>query len=291
MTNQPPFATSPSHVEEAAREERHKVLIDLLGGYVDGELTPEIAAQIDAHLIGCSRCRGEVAIQQSLRGKLREIPTQSASLALRERINAAISAAPAPRPYVDESARRSTSYAKRWIIGAVCLVAASVGGYSVYRGSETAAPTQSARQLSVAASTIPLFDAILADYSNLAKIDLPGRARDLATVRAAVPFDVRPIEAPHLRLLGAWTADLRGEPAAVLAYRLDDRLVVQYVVSDQVFFRNPVTREAVSGGHMVAASGTASKIVAWPEENAATVLVGSVPFGTLESLRAGQRSK
>jgi len=82
---------------------------------------------------------------------------------------------------------------------------------------------------------------------------------------------------------------LRGDPAAVLAYRFDDHLVVQYVVSDQAFFRNPMVRKAVSAGHVVAASGTASKILGWPEENAASVLVGDVPARTLETLRAGRQ--
>jgi hypothetical protein len=50
-----------------------------------------------------------------------------------------------------------------------------------------------------------------------------------------------------------------------------------------------MVRKAVSAGHVVAASGTASKILGWPEENAASVLVGDVPAKTLESLQAGRQ--
>ena len=39
------------------REARHQVLATLLGAYADGELPAETASQIDAHLLGCARCR------------------------------------------------------------------------------------------------------------------------------------------------------------------------------------------------------------------------------------------
>jgi molybdate transport system substrate-binding protein len=74
-------------------EERHRVLIDQLAAYVDEELSAEARAQIEAHLVGCTRCRRETALQRALRGRLAGQPTTRASAALRERIAAAIDAA------------------------------------------------------------------------------------------------------------------------------------------------------------------------------------------------------
>jgi hypothetical protein len=70
-----------------------------------------------------------------------------------------------------------------------------------------------------AGSQVPLLGGIVDDYARVSRGDLPGRARDLSAVRAAVSFPIEPLSAPDLRLLGAWTTDVRGEPAAVLAYR------------------------------------------------------------------------
>jgi len=73
--------------------ERHQALIDQLAAYVDEELSAEAHAQMEAHLIGCTRCRREIVLQRALRARLAGQPTTRASAALRERIAAAIDAA------------------------------------------------------------------------------------------------------------------------------------------------------------------------------------------------------
>src|SRR5450756_2212640 len=80
----------------------------------------------------------------------------------------------------------------------------------------------------VSASSVPLFASALADYRKVTRGDLPGRARDLAVVRDAMPFPVQTLQAPGLRLLAAWTTSLDGEPTAVFAYRWNDQVVLQY---------------------------------------------------------------
>src|SRR5918999_3592895 len=90
-----------SAAERAAREERHQVIIELLGAYADGELPPETTSQIDAHLVGCARCRRDLAVHQSVRRRLGVEPLPAAPPALRERIAAAVAATPvtvAPLP-------------------------------------------------------------------------------------------------------------------------------------------------------------------------------------------------
>src|SRR5687767_13187070 len=96
MSDWTPRATGlgESAAERAAREERHQVIIELLGAYADGELPPETTSQIDAHLVGCLRCRRDLAVHQAVRSRLGVEPPLAAPPALRERIAAAVAATP-----------------------------------------------------------------------------------------------------------------------------------------------------------------------------------------------------
>ncbi len=74
-------------------EERHQALTEQLAAYVDEELSAEERAQMQAHLLGCTRCRREIALQRALRARLTGQPSTRASAALRERIAAALDTA------------------------------------------------------------------------------------------------------------------------------------------------------------------------------------------------------
>src|SRR5919109_3944750 len=95
MSDWTPWAKlGESDAERAAREEQHQVIIELLGAYADGELPPETTSQIDAHLVGCARCRRDLAVHQAVRRRLGVEPPLAAPPALRERITAAVAATP-----------------------------------------------------------------------------------------------------------------------------------------------------------------------------------------------------
>ena len=74
-------------------EERHQALIEQLAAYVDEELSAEDRAQMQAHLVGCTRCSREITLQRALRARLAGQPSTRASAALRERIGAALDTA------------------------------------------------------------------------------------------------------------------------------------------------------------------------------------------------------
>jgi anti-sigma factor RsiW len=279
--------------DEAARASRHAVLIELLGAYADGELPAETTSQIDAHLLGCARCRGELAIHESLRGRLAIEPPSGGSPALRARIAAAIDAAPQPIPRVEHRAgvvERARAFALgsarriRLTLAASVIVVVLAAALGVQGRTAMAGAGSEVRELPADARSVPMLDAVLEDYVRVTAADLPGRARDLAAVRSAVPFPVEPLEGARLRLLAAWTTDLRGEPAAVLAYRQDDALILQYLVSEQFFFRHPTVRAAVSARHVLAASDGPRGIIAWPEAAAGSLLVADMDSQRLVGL-------
>jgi anti-sigma factor RsiW len=262
-----------SAAERAAREEQHQVIIELLGAYADGELPPETTSQIDAHLVGCARCRRDLAVHQTVRRRLGVEPPLAAPPALRERIAAAIAATPVATPL---PATRYPLLAPRRL-AAILIALASLAAavwFGVARHERADAPALG--QLASSPASVPLIRAVLADYRRVTASDLPGRARDLEVVRGAVPFPVEPLRASGVRLLAVWTTEVEGEPAAVLAYRWEDRIVLEYLLSEIRFFQHRDIRRAVTDGRVLVASDGAQGIVAWPTEAAGALLVGDL---------------
>jgi len=280
MSDWTPLARGAEHDpdEVAAREARHGILIDLLGAYVDRELPPETAAQVEAHLVGCTRCRRELAVQQAMRERLAAEPSVGASSALRDRIAAAVAVTPLPAP----PPRRPRLAPRTLAIAASALLLLALAAIFVWRAAGDAPAVVRVEQ----ASSVPLLAEVLADYRRVTAGDLPGRARDLAAVRAAVPFEVEPLQAPELRLVAAWTATIDGEPSAVLAYRAGDRVLLQYLVPEAHLFRSPAMRAAIGGGHVVTAQDGAQGLAAWPLPSAGSILVGDLPAAQLARLVA-----
>lgn len=273
--------------QEAARQARHEVLIDLLGAYVDGELPAETASQLEAHLVGCARCRREVQLQHSLRAHLGDAPVAAASPALRARVLAALGTARATtiappgvgRPFADPVAAplpapERGARAVRMAVGACAIALVAFAGLGLWPSAERAPAAVAVQAVGAPAASVPLLAAAVADYRRVAASDLPGPARDLAAVRAATGLPVEPLANPAFRLIGAWTTSLEGEAVAVLAYRWDDRTIVQYIVPDQLFFRHPALRSAAAAHHAVTGAADAVGIVAWPVAAAGAVLVG-----------------
>jgi anti-sigma factor RsiW len=287
MSDWTPLATGlgDSAAERAAREERHQVIIELLAAYADGELPPETRSQIDAHLVGCTRCRRDLAMHQAVRRRLGVEPLAAATPALRERIAAAVAATPvevpAPRTRFPLPAPRR-----------LAVIAATVAALTVtiWVGLAQQERTDSPRlgQLASPPASVPLIHAVLADYRRVTASDLPGRARDLEVVRAALAFPVEPLGAPGVRLLAAWTTEVDGDAAAVLAYRWDDRIVLQYLVPETRFFQHRDIRQSVTDGRLLVASDGADGIVAWPTEAAGSILVSDLAPERLAKLAASE---
>lgn len=276
MTDWTPLAPGSTEdpAERAARESQHQVLIDLLGAYADRELPPETTSQIDAHLVGCVRCRRELAIHHAMRRRLGVEPPVAAPPALRERIAAAIAATPVP---VSTPASGSAVVLRRPLVIAAlaaAVVATGIGSTVLVRQR---ADKAALAPLATSTSAVPLLRDVLADYRRVVAGDLPGRARDLDAVRSAVAFPIEPLGGSAVRLLAAWTTDLGGEPAVVLAYRWDDRILLQYVVSEERFFQHPAVRQAVADGGLLATRDGAQGIVAWPTASAGTLLIADLP--------------
>jgi anti-sigma factor RsiW len=268
--------------DDKAREARHQVLTTLLGAYTDGELPPETSSQIDAHLLGCARCRREVEMHGVLRARLGHEPTVVASAGLRERIVQQI-AITAPERATPAATLPMAAWRRRGVQVAVAGLLCVTALASVVAGRATRADTP--RLAAVSATAVPLFTQVLADYRRVTAGDLPGRARDLDAVRAAVPFAIEVLPGTSARLLAAWSTDLGGEPAAVLAYRWRDQLVLQYLIGEPAFFRYPGMRTPLAAGDLITSTSGEQGVVAWAAPESGVVLVGDVAPVELAALR------
>lgn len=271
--------------DEAAREERHQLLATLLGAFADGELPAETASQIDAHLLGCARCRREVQVHRVLRMRLEQEPITAAPSSLRDRIAAAVESAPAPSAAVMSGAAAAPRRRNRQMFMAVVAVALVVAVAAGARVAWLARLQASVRVVDMSAQ--PLVRGVLDDSRRVSAGDFPGRARDVASVRLAMPFPVQALDNPELRLLAAWTTTIDAEPAAVLAYRWNDHVVLQYFVSDRQLYRLSEMRTAFASGRALATVDGDLHVVAWPERTAGTLVVSDLSLQRLVSLRAG----
>jgi hypothetical protein len=135
-----------------------------------------------------------------------------------------------------------------------------------------------------AVCNIPIADAALRDFRQVAQAALP-QGPQLAAVRARVPFSVPALKAPQMRLIGAWTTTIDNVPAAVLAYRCHDRLVVQYVIPEHVFFSPPRVRQAIAASGLYAAGEGKVHAVGWPGTDNGSFLVGEFTAAELAAMR------
>ena len=276
--------------DDTTREARHEVLATLLAAYVDGELPPETTAQIDAHLLGCRRCRREVTVHQSLITRLTRATRPAISAACANRLQAAIAAAPiaTPRdlvgaPLSDVLTTRAASR-RRWIVGATAVAAVIAATLALnVRGPTPAIPARQPTAV-VMSAPVPLLELVAANFRTASARDLPGRARDLETVRRAVPFTVEPLRGTDLQLVAAWTTDLDGEVAAVLAYKWRETLVLQYVVSEAWLFRSLPIRGAFAERRAVAVESPGVGMLLWSSGQGSSIVVADQHWPALMPL-------
>src|SRR4051812_11071694 len=182
MTDWSPLSPGASEdpAERAARESQHQVLIELLGAYADRELPPETTSQIDAHLIGCARCRRELAVHQAMSRRLSLAPPAAAPPALRERIKAAIAAMPMPPVTPELPAPVHAPRISRRVAALLFALFIVVAGAALGRRIATRADlvAESLGRLGTPAAAVPLLESVLTDYRRVTAGDLPGRARD-----------------------------------------------------------------------------------------------------------------
>ncbi len=131
---------------------------------------------------------------------------------------------------------------------------------------------------------IPMAEAVLTDFHERTAGALPLAPPDLAAFEAVVGFPISPLRAADTQLLCGWVTQIRDRPAVALAYQWQRRVIVQYFVPEELFFRQPQVRDAVaeSGRYIVARERDA--LVGWASERAGVLVVGETTAAMLSAL-------
>ncbi|MEO8635567.1 MAG: anti-sigma factor [Gemmatimonadales bacterium] len=261
----------------------------LLGAYLDGELPEARREAVARHLRTCQSCRRALRAQTAIRDRLAVEMAPRATSALRDRVRTGLvppttTGTPTVVPLVRSRVQPIVAWAGWGVAAALALVllsrtraAPAAAGMSMSMG--TGVP------LVLDSVPVSVIDSALANFQRVAASDLPG-AEALSKVVGRVPFGIPALAAPHMRLIGAWTTGLEGELVAVLAYRCHDRLVVQYVVSEQQFFRVARIRDAIARAGLYAAGRDGLHAVAWPGPDSGSLLIGAFSAADLAAMRS-----
>jgi anti-sigma factor RsiW len=267
----------------------------LLGAYADDELTPEGRREVDAHLAECAQCVQELRVQTALKRRLRaEADTLEPSDALsrlKDHVGRLGHDAPEQLPLaVNRGATKRSVLQHPFVTWSGWLIAASLAALWALGPRRPAGQGMGGMSMgplvpvSVDSVPEPIADAALHDFKRVARAALP-QGPELEAVESQVPFSVPALKAPHMRLIGAWTTTIDSVPAAVLAYRCHDRLVVQYVVPEHVFFRPPRVRQAIAASGLYAAGEGKIHAVGWPGHDNGSFLVGEFAAAELAAMR------
>jgi len=196
--------------------------------YVDGELPPDVRAEMEQHLAACPACRlvveHEFAFRDAYVARLRPDP---APPALRDEIEALIARAGAPPP------PRRLARLRHAAAGAALLAAGLVLGVML------------ASVLERRDVLTRLADASVDQHQKLVRGVLPP---DIAGVsprvaeewfRRRLDFNVSlpELNNPDLTLLGARISHLGSIEVAALEYRLDSKHVSLFVIPDEAYRR------------------------------------------------------
>lgn len=239
----------------------HQEVQELLAAFADGELGVSSRLELEAHLATCARCRAALSVQRQVHGRLSRLAVAAEPRQLLEQVRSKLD--DSRRARVRELRRRVTLWSGWAVAAALALF--------LFSGAPVRSPHP------------PMVLAALADYRGHAGHELPTLG-DSAS-RASLPFADEPLAAGNARLVSAWKTQLRGEPVSVFAYRVGDQLILAYVVSESMFFRQPVVRETVARqGRYVTSDGKES-VVAWPLRRSGVLLVGQTTTAELEALR------
>lgn len=244
----------------------HTTFIEQIDAYLDGELDREGASRVEDHLLSCARCRRSFGVHRAIRSALSGRDTAAvAPDSLRMLIQEDIASA---------RARQERRHDRHWLLPWTGWLAAALVGLTwmlAGRGFSYRRPVPT-----------PMARSVIADFDRHQAEPLPHA--NLVSLETGFNFPVTPLPALRRQLVAEWRTQIQGQPAAALAYRLPAGIVVEYVISRGLFFRQPEVRNAVARSGRYVAQARAVTVVGWPASHAGVLLVGRVKRSLLESL-------
>lgn len=246
--------------------EEHAAWIDRITPYLDKELDAAASEEVRQHIAVCPLCERESTRQRLLAERLRLLADPAVLAQQAEQIQQRVLNTLHYR-------RKHGKPGHAWVTPLGWLLALA---QAVVLMIVLFMPSPKVEH-------VPMVEEAYADYQHASAGDFPFQMNGSAAL-AALPLPVEPLKNAKARLIGSWQTRLRGEPAAVLAYRVSDHIVLQYVVSERLFFTPPRVREAVSKTGLYVSKKRRSTIVAWPGRQSGSLLIGDLPSNELIQL-------
>lgn len=223
---------------------------------------------IEEHLRHCAQCRHELTLVSAVRTRLRRLPKAAPSAALEGLAFAGLGEAGGPAA--------GEGRPRRWLLAAVggWAAAATVGAlFASHRSKD---------QLSATALP-PMVDEMLREYDRASSSELP-KVRPPGELEAALGHPIPYLQSADLRVVSDWLMAIRGEPSAAIAYNFRSCILIQFVVSEALFFRQPVVRESVSRTGAYFAQSGARVVFGRASRGLGSLVVGEMGPAVLEGL-------
>nr|WP_067298055.1 zf-HC2 domain-containing protein [Marinobacterium profundum] len=254
--------------------ELHLQLQDWLSGYADGELDAQQTLIFEAHLAGCDACRTEIERQQSLSRRLQQVAVNRMPGALHQRLDTMLDEAqhsPAqnamPRPWL-----RRLAWARQ---------PAAIGGFIGVTGWALAALLMAVLLLpgtvtSMTPGSIPMMSDVLQEYQNLSRTNLVQQETPPSKTEL-------PARLAGCKLVARWKTRVGGEPAEAFALQRGNHLIIEYRITENVFYRNPNVRQAITDYGDYRIREQQLEVLALPLKGAGLLIVG--PAGAMPHRR------
>lgn len=241
--------------------ELHLQLQDLLAGYADDELTAQEVDVVEAHLIGCAACRADLERQQIMSRQLHQLNAATMSVTLDRQIDEALQM----QADKEASAKNQIShfFKRMW---EVCtrIGSAKQTGWVMTVVMLMIFVLPNIKPNSV--SNIPMIKDAVSDYHRVENSDLP-----MLPVNNKM---VMPVNIAGSQLLATWTTEIGGESAQAFAVKVGHSVIIQYRISQNVLYRNPSVRKAVSTTGDFRAEQDQLEILALPINEEGLLIVG-----------------
>ncbi|ANG64262.1 hypothetical protein A8C75_18455 [Marinobacterium aestuarii] len=254
--------------------ELHLQLQDWLSGYVDGELDAQQTLMFEAHLAGCGECRAEIARQQTLSRRLQQLSVNRMSPGLHQRLDKMLDEAPdsavqnaAARPWL-----RRLAWARH------LRRPAALGGFIGAAGWAVALLLMVVQLLppNMTSGQIPMMSDVLQEYQNLSRTELARKETPPASTEL-------PARLAGCKLVARWQTRVGGEPAEAFALQRGNHLIIEYRITENVFYRNPDVRQAITDYGDFRIREQQLEVLALPLKGAGLLVVG--PAGAMPHRR------
>jgi hypothetical protein len=242
----------------------------LLLGELSHTRSLEDARLIEAHVQGCEPCQRELGLLRAVRARLRHLPGIAQESALGDRVFAALG----DRAVGERASRPS----RRWVLATAAGWAAAAAFAALFAGRDDSGDSEDSEQ-----RLPPMVNEALREYERASVNELP-KPITPAELEFRVGRRIPYIPSAELKIVSTWVTTIREEPSAAIAYRFDDRVLIQFVVSEALFFRQPVVRDAIARSGAYAARVGARAVIGRARSGTGSLLVGDISLSELDRL-------